>query len=99
MHQILPRKGKKSYKLRACVCSLRIPARNAHVSCRHLWSVLFYHIFLHHLIKSTIFGKTLSGILCYFDLLRHLSFKVELNDIHITNVIGRHVKYLLCLSG
>jgi hypothetical protein len=89
---------KRSYILRACVCSLRFPANNAHASYRHLWSVQFYLIFLHHLINSTIFGQTLLGILCYFDILRHFSFKVELSDILIINVIGRHVKYLLCLS-
>jgi hypothetical protein len=41
-----------------CACAL--------LDCPPLWPVRLYHIFQHHLIKVTIFGKTLLHIKCVF---------------------------------
>jgi hypothetical protein len=68
---------KKTYILRAYICSLRFPACSAHASCRHLWSVRFYDIFPHFLINGTIFEKKY----VYFDFLRHFSSKEELSGV------------------
>ena len=45
----------KYYIFWACVCSLRYPAWNVHLSYCHLWPVRLYNTVLHYLIKGTIF--------------------------------------------
>ena len=52
-------KSNKYYILWVCVCSLRLPAHNAHAPYCHLWPVLFFNIFPHHLINGMIFEEKL----------------------------------------
>jgi hypothetical protein len=56
----------KYYTFWVCVCSLRYPACNAHARYFHLWPVWLQNIFLHRLIKGTIFEKNLLIIKCGF---------------------------------
>jgi len=42
--------------VRACVCSLKDPACNAHAPYCHLWPAPLYIIFPHYIINGTIFG-------------------------------------------
>jgi hypothetical protein len=57
MQPLLQWESNNCYVFLVCVCSLGYPAWSVHA--HHLWPVWLYHIFAHHLMKSTIFGKTL----------------------------------------
>jgi len=59
-------KSNEYYIFWGCVCSLRYPACIAHAPYCHLWAVPLYLIFPHHLIKGTVFGKTLLETKCVF---------------------------------
>jgi hypothetical protein len=72
---ILKRKIIKCYIFWMCIFRLRYSTCNAHAPYCHLQPARFYSIFLHYLIKSTIFGKRLLSIkyvFCfYLQLLSH----------------------------
>jgi hypothetical protein len=50
---------KQYHIFRVCVCSLSYPACNVRAQHCHLWFFCLYNIFLHYLIKGTIFRKKL----------------------------------------
>jgi hypothetical protein len=53
----LPWESNKYYISGVCVCSLSYLECNVHYPCCHMYSVWFYRIFLHYLVRGTIFGN------------------------------------------
>jgi hypothetical protein len=73
MQPLLKWTSNKYYIFWVCVCNLRYPACNAHAPYCPLWSVRFYNIFSHYLIKGTIFEKKIIGPKICFDF-RYIFF-------------------------
>ena len=81
--------------------ALRYPACNSHAHYFHLWSVRFYGLFKHYLIKERIFEKKNNKFVCYISSTNSSETFLILRSIerHIKSVYRSHVRYPSCLSG